>query len=166
MQATSTEALEAGKAFLKDAMEVSHLLLKRKLEALRRGEDVDINETREIVEDGQKTARQIQQTVSLEVRDRNVTLREEKARKEEAEAETEPEAHGEEPGFLSDDQKKFLAGMRMWQHGIWTRKDPSQPVPLPEPLKDLARKFRLDPDDQDTIDKLGDILMGVAEPVS
>jgi hypothetical protein len=142
MQDQTQASLDKSREFLNDCVEASHLLLKRKLEALRRGEEIDWQETRDIVREGRAAARQLTQIASLEVRDRQQSARRENVagprpvRKLEGQPTAEMAA-------------RFIAAIMEW------RSSP-EGTDMPDSLRNLILELGLDPEDRDTPSALFD----------
>ena len=160
---TETQAgLDASKGFLRDCIEVSQLMLRQKLEALRRGERVDVAETRAVMGDGRAAARQLEQVASLEVRDQALELREsgagQKAGKRPAPA-VAAEAHHSD-GQLERDRTMLMEHSLESSQQLLKAIDSDEPCdysPRPE-IIEMVRRYGFDPDDEDSLAKVADIL--------
>lgn len=146
MQAETQASLDQSRAYLRDCVEASHLMLKRKLEALRRGEEIDWRETRDILREGRNATRQLTQIASLELRDRQQSAREGKVRRM---------PRGDAPKLkvqpTPEMTMRFLNGIMEWQ------KLPPQgdlAPPLPDDLRKLITELGLNPDDAGSFDVL------------
>jgi hypothetical protein len=147
---TETQAgLETGKAFLKDCVEFSHLLLKQKLEALKRGEEIDWKDARDIMREGRAAARQITQIAGLEVRD--------------AAPKRSPQPHHQRPRSAPDARmtpemmQLLMEGMMEWNARLANATDGVRPE-LPEELRKVITYFGLDPDREASLEQLLDIM--------
>ena len=149
MQPETQAGLETSKAFLKDCVEFTHLLLQQQLEALKRGEQVDWKVARELVREGRASARQLAQIASLELR---------AAKQAPAESSPEPEPVPQ----LNLPQKtlqEFAQSMMDWTNAL-RQATPGNIPPLPRPAQELMERVGLDPERDDSLEKLLRILEG------
>lgn len=141
MQNSTEQGLETSKAFLRDCVELSHLMLKRQLEKLRNGGDVEWKEVREVVKEGRTAARQLTQIASVELRDRQQAKRETGRRTQRPKLKLKVQPTREMV-------LRFLDGVMVWQRACVTEQ---REVPMPEDLRKVMVEFGLDPDDQDSL---------------
>jgi hypothetical protein len=153
MQAETQASLDQSRAYLRDCVEASHLMLKRKLEALRRGEDIDWAETRDVIREGRSAARQLTQIASVEVRDRQQTDRRERKPRP-------PQRVTPKVPVTPDQGMRFVEGVMQWQAAA---REAGGVVAAPESLRKLMTEFGLDPDKEDSFELMLEIFDGAGE---
>ena len=141
MQTTTEQGLETSKAYLKDCVELSHLMLKRQLETLRNGGDVEWKEVREVVKEGRTAARQLTQIASVELRDRQQASREKVQRKPAPRPALKLKVQPTKEMIV-----RFIDGIMVWQRECI---EADKETPMPENLRQVITEFGLDPDDSD-----------------
>jgi hypothetical protein len=157
MQPETQAGLETSKAFLKDAVEFTHLLLQQQLEALKRGEPVDWKAVRELVREGRASARQLAQIAGLELRGQK-----------QAQARPRPEPVEPSPvpqlDLPQETLHAFAQAMMDWSEAL-RRAEPGNVPPLPRPVQELMERIGLDPADDHSLEELLRILEGQAVAV-
>ncbi|MCB9933394.1 MAG: hypothetical protein H6841_08240 [Planctomycetes bacterium] len=153
MQPETQAGLETSKAFLKDSVELTHLLLKQQLEALQRGEQIDWKTARELVREGRASARQLAQIASLELRG-----------EKQAQAKPRPEPKAEprpvpQLNLPRETMQGFARAMMDWSDALRSA-TPDNIPPLPQDVQELMRKLGLDPADDRSLEELIRILEG------
>ncbi|MCG3183882.1 MAG: hypothetical protein ICCCNLDF_01992 [Planctomycetes bacterium] len=149
MQPETQAGLETSKAFLKDCVELTHRLLKQQLAALERGEEIDWKTARELVREGRASARQLAQIASLELR---------AARQ--APAESSPESQPvPQLNLPQQTLQEFAQSMMVWTNEL-RQATPGNIPPLPRPARELMERVGLDPERDDSLEKLLRILEG------
>lgn len=141
MQVSTGQGLETSKAFLKDCVELSHLMLKRQLEKLRKGGDVEWKEVREVVKEGRTAARQLTQIASVEMRDRQQNKREGAKR----------QARPRPPlpvDYNMEMVLRFFDAVMGWQRACLQQQ---REVEMPEELRKSIADFGLNPDDRSSL---------------
>jgi len=141
MQNSTEQGLETSKAFLKDCVELSHLMLKRQLEKLRNGGDVDWKEVREVVKEGRTAARQLTQIAGVELRDRAQTKREGGRRRQRPALKLKVQP-------TKEMVLRFLDSVVNWQGACVAEQ---REVPMPEDVRRAISEFGLDPDDRENL---------------
>ena len=152
MQPETQAGLETGKAFLKDCVEFSHLLLQQKLEALKHGEEIDWKDARDIMREGRAAARQITQIASLEVRD---AAPKRKAREPHHTTRSTPRVQ-----LTPENMQLLMEGVLEWNSAVADAK-PGQRPKLPEKLRTLLEHFELDPEREESLEELLDLVEGM-----
>ncbi|MCB9894518.1 MAG: hypothetical protein H6839_08715 [Planctomycetes bacterium] len=168
---TETHAgLDTSKAFLRDAVELSQLLMQRALEAARRGEDVDWDSVREIVREGRTSARQLAQIASLEVRDRALDLRE---RKETQKAEKPRPKPASIPLDRQSElevyktQRRYIELKGEWMQHFCNDPNASDENPgFPHELVAMMKQYGIEETNVDAIDRLSEIVFPEVAEVS
>jgi hypothetical protein len=155
MQATTEQGLETSKAFLKDCVELSHLMLKRQLEKLRNGGDVDWKEVREVVKEGRTAVRQLTQIASVELRDRQQTTRESGRRPRAPRPTLKLKVEPTREMIMN-----FFDGIFEWQKACM---EAGKTVPLPKRLREQVEEFGLNPDDPRSVPRLIDHFEGFVD---
>jgi len=157
MQPETQAGLETSKAFLKDSIELTHLLLKQQLEALQRGEQIDWKAARELVREGRASARQLAQIASLELRG-----------EKQAQAKPHPEPVEPKPvpqlDLPQETLHAFAQAMMDWSEAL-RRAEPGNVPPLPRPAQELMERVGLDPEDERSLEELLRVLEGQAVAV-
>jgi hypothetical protein len=149
MQTETQASLDESRAYLRDCIEVSHLQLKRKLEAMRRGEEIDWRETRDIMREGRTAARQLTQIAALEVRDRQQDTRpagpRRAPRSKSVQLKVQPTA---------EMALRFVNGVMDWQKAS---AESGKMADMPADLRKLIVEVGLDPDSADSFDTLFEV---------
>jgi len=151
MQAEATTSLNESREFLRDAMALSHEMIKARLKALRAGEQIDWRETASILREGRTCARQLTQIATLEFRAEQAAQPRRSARK----APVKPAGFSITPEMAS----AFLDGMLKWQMAMRDHKGPDAP-PMPDELTSLIQQLGLDPADPHSIEDVLEIFEG------
>lgn len=154
MQPETQAGLETSKAFLKDCVEFTHLLLQQQLEALKRGEQIDWKTARELVREGRASARQLAQIANLELRGEKQAQA--KPRPEPVEVPSEPVPQLNLP---QQTLQEFAQSMMDWTNAL-REATPGNIPPLPRPAQELMERVGLDPERDDSLEKLLRILEG------
>lgn len=162
MDTQTKEALGVGTEFLKDSIELAHLMLKRKLEAARKGEDVDWKEAAQIMKEGRSAARQITQNASLELRKRKLALDEAKSDGKRAKRRA-PIQPAQDP--TPEDRERFMELSKEWMaHVLKCVENPGTGNgEYPDELKAMIKDYGLDPQSERAAEKLGEWLFPESE---
>ena len=155
MLTETQDGLTTSKAFLRDCVELTHLMLRQKLEAMRRGEQIDWDETREIAKEGRTAARQLAQIASLEVRDRSLDLREKTTKK--PEPTHAPDVHHSERN-IDVDRRVYMESKLEWMTAYYESAGADEP-PMPAKLTELMHHYGVTKTGFDGMDQLSGILL-------
>lgn len=154
MQTETQAGLDTSKGFLRDVVELSQLMMREALQAARNGEDVDWAQVREVVREGRTAARQLAQIASLEVRDRALDLRE----RRETQKETR-KATPEEPNVERDRAQFLEHSMNYAEQALKAvENNEAADFSLPKHMEEMLRRYGFDPQDEEALANLGDVL--------